>query len=344
MKNLFSFSSALLLVVMLFFLWVALLFCLIFEGQINLKIQKEISAIQDDKMEIKDKEITILFVGDIMLDRGVSHQIKKHQDFHYPFLKTAEKISSADIAFGNLEGPISSSGKNQGSIYSFRAAPETIQGLVFAGFDILSLANNHILDWGPEALKDTIILLKENGIDSVGAGINYEEANKPVIKEIKGAKIAFLAYIDFLSPVFEARLSGGHKENWPGLSEFNLNKIKGRIKKTKEEADIVIVSMHWGEEYKSRSNKNQQNLAYQLIDAGADLIVGHHPHVVQEIEYYKDKPIFYSLGNFVFDQGFSEETMTGLAIEAKIKDKKIIGIRSIEVKISPTFQPEFSDL
>ena len=282
-----------------------------------------------------------MFVGDIMLSRGITKQIEKYQDNRYPFLKIASTTQSADLTFGNLEGPISSRGRNQGSIYSFRAKPEAVEGLKFAGFDILSLVNNHIWDWGKEALEDTIDILKENEIEPVGIDRNYEEANAPVIFEINlqtsdipkindnirmsdvqrlnwdiGSpkiesyitKIAFLAYTNLYPNSFKAN------GNSAGISDFDIEKIKNEIKYLKESqtADIVVISFHWGEEYQTRSNKTQQNIAHGLIEAGADLIVGHHPHIIQEIEQYQDCWIAYSLGNFVFDQSFSEETMRSL--------------------------------
>jgi len=289
--------------------------------------------------EREDKKSTMLFVGDIMLSsqRGVGKQIKEKGDYTYPFLKIADVLKSADLTFGNLEGPISFRGKDQGGQYSFRADPKTAFGLVSAGFDVLSIANNHIFDWGEDAFKDSIYILKANGIDPVGGGMNYSDANKPLIKKIKDTKVAFFAYsmIDYDIGKFEATL------DVPGKSSFNEEKLTREISRLKSsgDADIVVVSFHWGNEYEKRSHSKQQEIAYSMIDSGADLIIGHHPHVIQEVEKYKDGWIAYSLGNFVFDQDFSEETMRGLMLEAEIKDKKINKVNPIEIKISETFQP-----
>lgn len=290
----------------------------------------------------KNNESRLLFVGDIMLseNRGTGKQIKKHQDTRYPFLKIADVLKSADLTFGNLEGPISSRGKDMGGKYSFRATPEVIDGLKFAGFDIMSIANNHIFDWGEEAFSDTLTILSSNNIDAVGGGINYTKANVPIVKNINGTKIAFLAYstVDYDINSFNA------DGNVPGKSSFDLEKTKKAVKRIKELgiADVVAVSFHWGEEYKTRSNKEQQNIAHSLIESGADMIIGHHPHVVQEIERYKGGWIIYSLGNFVFDQSFSKETMRGLMAEVKIdNDKKIISaVNPIDIEITETFQPK----
>ena len=142
-----------------------------------------------------NETITILLVGDIMLNRGVEYMVEKRGegDFKFPFLKIAEYLNKADLLFGNLESPISDKGTRVGSIYSFRAEPKSIEGLVFSGFDILSLANNHAFDYGWEALEDTLERLKEVGINPVGI-------DSPVIKEIKNTKIAFLAYTNLGLP------------------------------------------------------------------------------------------------------------------------------------------------
>lgn len=310
------------------------------ERQLAETLQARFSAIREQELGArqlvkKNHAVVLLFVGDIMLNRGVGSQIKTNNDAVYPFRFVAEEIRKADLAFGNLESPISGRGRNQGSIYSFRADPMVVGGLKFAGFDVLSLANNHIWDWGREALEDTIVLLKEAGIFPVGAGRNEMEANEPVVRDIKGKKIAFLAYTDRYPSGLWA------KDNYPGISRFDLDEVVGRIRNLKPVVDFVVVSMHWGDEYESQANETQKFIGRRLIDAGADLVIGHHPHVVQQIEYYKDGVIAYSLGNFIFDQNFSEETMAGLALRLEIGEKNIVKIIPLQVKISPTFQPSF---
>lgn len=360
--------------IFLLILFLGSLFAIILGKQILNNYEKKLSAeISQNLLNEKssaninnqnEKETILLFVGDVMLSRGISYQIKKHNDPRYPFLNIAGFLRSADIIFGNLEGPISNRGRNQGSIYSFRADPAVVEGLKFAGFNILSLANNHSLDWGREALLDTISILKENEIESVGAGRNYSEANSPIIwksdlhfnlgtsdvlniddnfgtSDVQSiTKIAFLAFTNLYPATLKA------KENSIGISDFDIEKIKNEIKYLKESqiADIVVISFHWGEEYKTRSNLTQQKIAHALIEAGADLIVGHHPHVVQEIEKYRNGWIAYSLGNFVFDQNFSKETSEGLILKVVIKGKVIEKIEEIKIKFSKTFQPEIVNL
>jgi len=285
---------------------------------------------------------TLIFVGDIMLNRGVKLAIKKYgnEDFKFPFLKIAENLREADILFGNLEGPISDKGKKVGSIYSFRNDPKAIEGLKFAGFDILSVANNHIFDYGREAMEDSFLRLKGAEIDYLGGGFNEIEAYSPIIKEVnpstssEQAKIAFLAYTNLGSEYWSA------KGNRSGIAWLTTENLEKGVKKAKENADLVIVSMHFGEEYKISSSVEQKYFAHLAIDAGADLVIGHHPHVIQEIEKYKEKYIAYSLGNFVFDQNFSEETMKGLMLKVLIKNNKIKEVIPIEIKINKYFQPE----
>ena len=285
------------------------------------------------------KSITLILVGDIMLDRGVENMVEKYGqgDFKFPFLKIANELKEVDILFGNLEGPISDKGENVGSIYSFRNNPRAIEGLTFAGFNILSLANNHAFDYGREALEDTFLRLKTAGIDYVGAGFDEKEAYSPAIKEINKTKIGFLAYTN-LGPETWKATEGNSGIAW--ISENNLETIKRDVEKVKEESDILIVSLHSGEEYQKTPTQFQIEFSRAFIDAGADLVIGHHSHIIQPNEKYKDGWIFYSLGNFVFDQNFSEETMRGQILKIIIENNKIKEVVPINIKINNFFQPE----
>jgi len=287
---------------------------------------------------LKQEEYSMIFVGDIMLSRSVAGKIYEAQDPLFPFLRIAEFLRSADITFGNLEGPMSSRGVNQGSIYSFRDDPGTVNALTYAGFDVLSLANNHIFDWGSVALTDTLNLLHTNNIKTVGAGRDYNQANAPAIFNLEETKIAFLGYTNLYPKTLKA------DETSVGISDFDEPNIESQIRKAKQDADIVIVSFHWGTEYKKTSTQEQRELAHKMIDWGTDIIIGHHPHVVEEIEHYKNGWIAYSLGNFVFDQNFSKETMEGIAILTKIYNKKILDFSSIPIRINDDFQPHKVDL
>ena len=286
--------------------------------------------------ESKEETITLMFVGDVMLDRGVEKKIKN--DWTFPFLKIKETLDEADLLFGNLESIISNKGYKVGSIYSFRAEPESINCLIYAGFDIVSLANNHAFDYTAEALKDTFTRLQAANIDFIGAGIE-EKAFSPIIKELKNIKIAFLAYTNLGASNWRAGV------NYTGLAWINresFSKISTDIEKAKQNADILVVSIHAGTEYSLEPDNFQKDFAKLAIDSGADLIIGHHPHVVQPTEKYKDGWIFYSLGNFVFDQQFSESVKKGQIAKViiDIEKKTIKDVSKIEIRINSDFQPE----
>ena len=316
-----------------------------YENSIHLELEARLLEFKSSEIEMhkkaeEAKTVNLILAGDMMLSRSIGKKMEEMNDYTFPFLKIANVLRPMDLVFGNLEGPISSGGKNQGSIYSFRANPRVIEGLSLANFGILSLANNHIWDYGKMALLDTVNILNKNNISSVGAGRNNAEANEMVIKEIKGNKIGFLAYTDLYPESLEAG------NNYPGISNFDLQEVFKKISEAKASstADLIFVSLHWGDEYAGAAKKKQKEIAKELIDAGADVIIGHHPHVVQEFEEYKTSLIFYSLGNFIFDQNFSEETMSGYLVKIKIVNKKISDWEVVETKINKDFQVELGNL
>lgn len=283
-------------------------------------------------------EISIIFTGDIMLDRGVEYKIEQHDnELNWPFNLLEMK---ADLIVGNLEGQISDKGVNVGTIYSFRVNPGMINPLKEAGFNILNVNNNHFNDYTQTAFLDCLERLKENNIDYFGGGKNEEEAFSSLIKEINGTKIAFLSYMDLGTSYWRAQED---KAGIAWIEEADLEKISQDIKKAKKEADILIVSMHSGTEYSQEISSFQEKLAKIAIDNGADLVIGHHPHVVQKYEEYKGKYIFYSLGNFIFDQSFSEETMTGMIVKITIQDKEIKEIYTQESKQNTEYQVYLTD-
>jgi poly-gamma-glutamate synthesis protein (capsule biosynthesis protein) len=312
------------------------LFFEFFQVQETEKEIKGLAEISYVNFERKKEKITLFFVGDIMLDRGVKYSIEKYGkgDYKFPFLKIVDELKKADILFGNLESVISDKGKKVGSIYSFRADPEAIEGLKFAGFGILSVANNHIFDYGREAMEDSFKRLKEAKIDYLGGGFNEKEACSPIIKEIGKTKIAFLAFSNLGTPLWAA------SEKKSGICWLEKEKMERIINEIKKKADIVVVSFHYGEEYFSKPTQFQISISHSAIDSGANLVIGHHPHFVQPIEKYKSGWIAYSLGNFVFDQKFSKETMTGLMLKISIENSKIKKVIPIKIKINQFYQPE----
>lgn len=287
-----------------------------------------------------DTKINFLAVGDIMLDRGVRYKVKNFgdNDYTFPFQKIKPALESADILFGNLESLISDKGRKVGSACcSFRADPKAIDGLMFAGFDVLTVANNHDIDYTSVALLDSLERLQKTNIEYVGAGKNEEEAFGLKIKELKETKIGFLGYSIFAVPGWRAG------ENSPGIAlitEKDKEKVKNDIKLAKEKVDILVVSPHFGIEYATKQNKEQEKYYKEWIDSGADIIIGHHPHVIQPIEKYNNGWIAYSLGNFVFDQDFSENTMKGIILKIAIENKKIQDVTSEQFKMNKNYQPE----
>lgn len=287
----------------------------------------------ENSTQEKESEVTLGFVGDIMLDRGVKTSIIKNFGGNYEkILAEAPRILQPDIMFGNLEGPISDKGTKIGSIYSFRMDPLSTKALKEAGFDVLSFANNHVGDYSTPAFLDTLGRLKEENILYVGAGENHAEASRATIVERDGVRIGYLAMSD-VGPEFMKATE--EKMGILLASDKNLDAI---VKEAKELSDILVVSVHWGDEYKPH-NKKQEVLAKRLIDNGANIVVGHHPHVPQDVVNYKDGLIFYSLGNFVFDQYFSKETMGGLYAEVVVTKKGIKSHTETPFVINEKYQP-----
>jgi poly-gamma-glutamate synthesis protein (capsule biosynthesis protein) len=246
-----------------------------------------------------------------MLSRNVARAIKKHWDLNYPFLKVKDYLKEGDIVFGNLETPLTPGRDIKTGEMVFRSDPKMAKVLADNGFSVLSLANNHSPNFGAKGLSDTFKHLKDAGIAYVGAGKDVEEAGRPVYIEKNGLTFAFLAYND--SDVVPRSYQAS--KNRSGTAFMDITKMTEAVKQAKTNADFVIVSMHSGTEYKPRPNQRQKQFAHAAIDSGADLVLGHHPHVVQTAEVYKGKYIFYSLGNFIFDQMFSRDTREGLMLK-----------------------------
>jgi len=313
----------------------------------NVVIEKDVilneNILNTPEVKPDNSKVLIYAVGDIMLDRGVKYMIYKYGngDYKFSFENIAGYFKTADIVFGNLESQISDKGNKIGTINSFRVEPKAIEGLKYAGFSILSIANNHSFDYNTAALEDSFNRLKEASIEYVGGGFNKEEAFRLKIIEKSGIKIGFLAYC---SVGAKGWVATDNNTGIAFISEGDMEKIMKDISKAKEQVDVLIVSSHAGEEYQTEQNESQTAMYQAFIDAGADIILGHHPHVIQPVEEYAKGWIAYSLGNFVFDQGFSDETMKGLLLEISIEDKKVKNVLEKEIKMNSHFQPELSAL
>ncbi len=244
-------------------------------------------------------ERTLIFAGDVMLSRNVARMAEtRGGDFTHPFKAAAPYLREGDIVFCNLESPISGRGKPIDKRYTFNAPAESIAGLVYAGFNVVSLANNHILDFGEIAATDTLEILEKNNIRAIGLSAD-NAPQEPVIFDIRGVRIGFLAYCDPETPyacakefdVFEYKPARGDRET-----------IARDIAALLPDVDLVVVSMHWGIEYVLEPDEHQVALGRFIIDQGAHIVAGHHPHVQHEPEVYKHGIILHSMGNFVFDQ------------------------------------------
>lgn len=239
--------------------------------------------------------VSFLAVGDIMLGRGVKRVINRHGP-EYPFGGVSRALQSGDLVMANLECPITDRRSPIKKRYRFWANAASLAAMHKAGVSLVTLANNHTLDQGRPGLVDTLTNLKAAGIRSVGAGPSQKAANRPVIIQQNGLKIAFLAYTSLACHGII------YQPNRTSVSQcLHTRIVQRQIRRVKANNDLVIVSFHWGLEFMPRPNALQRRLAHLAIDAGADLIIGHHPHVLQPRERYRGKLIIYSLGNFVFD-------------------------------------------
>ncbi len=252
--------------------------------------------------------------GDVIGDRDVGAFIDENGGAAV-FANVAPLLSAADLAFVNLESPLSDKGtRNTAKDVTFRGRPALIKGLDSAGVDVVSLANNHALDWGSPALVDTIKRLDAAGIAHAGAGADLAAARAPAIVDTPGGSVAVLAYTLILPEGFSAGASRAGVN--PGRTD--VERVLADISAASKKADRVIVSFHWGTEYTGRASREQRALAHDAVDAGADLVLAHHPHVLQGMEIYRDKLIAYSLGDFVFDH-YSRATGEAVVLDARLQ-------------------------
>jgi poly-gamma-glutamate capsule biosynthesis protein CapA/YwtB (metallophosphatase superfamily) len=266
-----------------------------------------ITPAPDPTAALDRSSVSLAFVGDIMLGRSLAARIARG-DGGTIFASVEPILQSADLAVGNLECALGEGGIKAPKAYAFRAPPEAAPVLREAGFDLLSLANNHSLDYGAGVLEQTMKAFDMVGIRYVGAGTDAVQAHAPVFLDRNGFRLAFLAYVDV-----SREYSGFDPKIWnagpasPGVSWAEDEKIKRDLQQLDPQADFIIVLFHFGDEGEGSASQRQILLSRLAIDSGADLIVGSHPHVLQAAEEYHSRWIFYSLGNFVFDE-FSGES------------------------------------
>ncbi|HEX4167704.1 MAG TPA: CapA family protein [Bryobacteraceae bacterium] len=259
----------------------------------------------------------LLFAGDVMFSRGVRQQILAAGDPAFPFRKIAPFLADADLAFVNLESPFSDKGPYHDEGLIFHAAPAMIAGLQLARVAIVSTANNHARDCASHGVEFTVNWLNSHGIDPLGSSLSSSETHRGVVLARHGIRFGFLGY------TYDQQ-----NGNWHDVDEriavIDVGVMTGDVHRLAKRCDVVIVSMHNGIEYMPRPNQAQIAFAHAAIDAGATLVIGHHPHVIQPFEIYKGKLIFYSLGNFVFDQYQRAATQHGEIAEVDFLGKGIL--------------------
>lgn len=279
----------------------------------------------------EQQKLSVLFVGDIMLDRNVFVAEQRAKDWAHPFLLAAPVLDAVDLRVANLEGPITTtpfSMKRAHEEIRFTFNPKFIPELA-KHFDVVSLANNHTLNFGVEGLASTKKYLQENNVAWFGDPQNRE--NSIATTTVRGGfKIALMGYL------------GLYDKN-----EIGFKKVLATIQQLRPGADYVVVVPHWGVEYISTPTDLQVRQAHAFVDAGADAVIGGHPHVVESNEIYKGKKIYYSLGNFIFDQYFSSETMHGLGVRVDLTragENNLVQEKFTElpVEINAQSQPVFA--
>jgi len=264
---------------------------------------------------------TLVASGDVMLGRRVADAMEKKGRF-YPFQQVALLLQAGDLTFGNLESPLSRQGTPlPGKGIWFRGDPNGAGALKMAGYDLMSVANNHTLDYDSPAFLETLAVLRKAGIEPVGGGKNNTEALRPVVKEVDGYKIAFLAATEmadiFWSWEYPRMLEAAEKQ--PGVAALKKEQLENTIRSLEGQVDLIVVSLHWGTEYSDYPTPAQREIAHSLVDAGADLILGHHPHCLQGMEFYKGSLIAYSLGNFVYDRQRRPKCQEGLLLQVRFQ-------------------------
>jgi poly-gamma-glutamate capsule biosynthesis protein CapA/YwtB (metallophosphatase superfamily) len=301
-------------------------------GEVEHRGQSEVPPASEHAAPSVPETRTLLFVGDVMLSRTVGKKMLAEGDWSWPFRLIAPRLRAADFVFGNLECPVSDVGRDLHHVYSFRADPRALEGLTYAGFTAVSVANNHTDDWDRPALIDTTRRLLEAGILPVGAGRDEAAARTPQIVDLPGLRLALLAYVG----VDPHDAAAGPKR--AGVAWLDPAAVVEDVRAARPRADLVIVSLHWGAEYAARPSREQVELAHAIIDAGAELVVGAHPHVIEPLEHYHRAWIAYSLGNFVFDQ-HDPPTHHGVMLQVAVTGKTVAAVTPVPILINSSFQP-----
>lgn len=283
---------------------------------------------------VPETPVTLAFTGDVMFGRTVnSHMLATALHDPYPFTFTAGFLRGFDLTIGNLECVISNLGQPVPKSYNFRGDARAYDRLLNAGFDLVSVANNHSGDYGKAAFVDELLTLPRRGITPIGGGQNKRQAHTPVFKTVRGTTIAFLAY-DEIDPY-----SFAATDTTPGHAWLDALDLRLDVTRARASADFVIAFVHWGIEYFTGLTAEQRSLAQVAIDVGADLVVGAHPHVIEPYEYYRGKLIVYSLGNFVFDNMYPEVVRRGSILTLTIQRRRLLAWKLVPTRIGDWGEP-----
>ena len=281
--------------------------------------------------------------GDILPVRCTLEKLQARGDVTYPFLELGPWLADADIAVGSLDAAISDAGVPFGctETFSLMGPAAAAEGFAYAGLDVMTVATNHVKDCGQaacgdDAFFDTLANLRANGVEPVGGGADLAAARQPAIIEVRGVRFAFLGY-DEIAPYYHAE--PGVAGTAPLLEEY----VREDIAAASQIADVVVFEPQWGVEYTAEPTLNQQLLAEAAVEAGADLVIGNHPHWVQATQVIGDVFVAYALGNFLFDQDWSLETQQGAVLEAAFHGSQLRGVRYYPIHIYDETQPRFAE-
>jgi poly-gamma-glutamate synthesis protein (capsule biosynthesis protein) len=292
--------------------------------------------------------VSTLWVGDVMLGRRVGQQIAAASDPNLPFSGTADRLRAADLTVGNLECTLSRNGRPTQGGDSFGADASSLAGMRDAGFDVLVLANNHLGDYGDQALRETLGTVRSSGLAPVGAGETLAAALQPAVVERKGVRFGVLAFNAIgETPAASSTSAGALSVRMPPrtgpLSEEDLARVTDAIRGLRARADVVVVYPHWGTQYVHDPVPAQREVGQRLVEAGATAVIGSHPHWVQGLDLHQGRLIAHSLGNFVFDMTFSTEVQQGVALELVFWGDRPMAARLLPYRIGDRYVPRWLD-
>ena len=289
----------------------------------------------------RDPRVRVTFVGDIIFGRYVQVAIERHSDPASPFRSIAGELQRSDITIGNLECTLSDNfdqpEKTDPQTFRFKTWTSTVSGLELADIDVLSRANNHSFDFGPVGMNDTSATLEAAGIKHFGMGQTLQDARQPSICTVGDLTFAFLGY-NGVSHVWD-----GATVDTPGTSPMIEEYVREDVSRAAAAGHIVVPFFHWGVEYVPWPTDEQRRIAHAAIESGAAAVIGSHPHWVQAVETYRGRPIIYSLGNFVFDQAWSRETMEGMIADLWFEGPDVTGVDLRPVLIVDEHRPTMLD-